>query len=66
MGKLEHVQSDPRDLTHPANRWAQQVEIHTLTDFQVYVQNMGCSVTFLGTPGEERNKVSSYDLVALA
>ena len=31
--------------------------MHTLTDFQVYVQNMGRSVTFLGTPGEERNKV---------
>ena len=31
--------------------------MHTLTDFQVYVQNIGRSVTFLGTPGEERNKV---------
>ena len=49
--------SDPRDSTHPANRWVQQVKMHSLTDFQVYVQNMGRSVIFLGTPDEERNKV---------
>ena len=48
---------DPRDSTHPTNWWAQQVKMHTLTDFQVYVQNMGRSVIFLGTPDEERNKV---------
>ena len=41
--------SDPRDTTHPA------VKMHTLTDFQLYVQNMDCSVTFLGSPGEERH-----------
>ena len=41
--------SDPRDTTHPA------VKMHTLTDFQLYVQNMDRSVTFLGSPGEERH-----------
>ena len=49
--------SDPRDTTHPANRRAQQVKMHTLTDFQVYVQNMGRSITTLGTPGEKRHNV---------
>ena len=49
--------SDRRDTTHPANRRAQQVKMHTLTDFQLYVQNIGRSVTFLGSPGEERHKV---------
>ena len=40
--------SDPRDTTHLANRRA---------DFQLCVQNIGRSVTFLGSPGEERHKV---------
>ena len=48
--------SDPRDTTHPA------VRMHTLTDFQLYVQNMGRSVTFLGSPGEERHKVFVWSL----
>ena len=46
---MVNVKSDPRDTTHPA------VKMHTLTDFQLYVQNMDRSVTFLGSPGEERH-----------
>ena len=45
---------DPRDSTHPANRRAQQVKMHTLTDFQLYVQNMGSSVINHGNPGERQ------------
>ena len=42
--------SDPRDSSHPANRRAQQVKMHTLTDFQLYVQNMGSSNINHGNP----------------